>query len=424
MRKLILSFFLCSAACAFAQTAREEIHQDIHRSGSNLLAYETPTKALTPTPKGYEPFFINHYGRHGSRWLLNDGIYSGPIKTLKKAKEANKLTFKGEELLEKLEKFYPCTVDRLGDLTTVGERQHHGIGKRMTENFPEVFKGNAFVDAKSTVVIRCILSMTAECEEITAFNKDINMHNDVSEAFQHYLNYSGDKKLKDAKGKGWRTVQEYKDKLTHPDRFCSVVFLDGENFFKEKKDAKHFMRQIFELCSNMQSHDTDIDLYDLFTEEEAYDLWKITNIDWYVNYGPAPISDGVAPYSQRFLLRNMIETADTIVTSDNHGAVLRFGHEVCVMPLACLLELDSCGREVKNLDELDSKWVNFRIYPMGCNIQLIYYRPKKGNGEILVKALLNEKEATLPIPTDNYPYYSWNKIREYYINKLDAYKED
>ena len=31
---------------------------------------------LQPAPEGYEPFYISHYGRHGSRWLTNDARYT------------------------------------------------------------------------------------------------------------------------------------------------------------------------------------------------------------------------------------------------------------------------------------------------------------------------------------------------------------
>ena len=174
-RTFLTALVLATASAAFAQTAREEIHAKKERSGSNYLAYETPTKKLTPAPKGYEPFYINHYGRHGSRWLIGENDYKRPLATLREAHEAGELTALGEDVLQRFERFYPTTINRLGDLTTVGERQHHGIGKRMTERFPEVFKGKAEVDARSTVVIRCILSMEAECEEITAFNPDIKI---------------------------------------------------------------------------------------------------------------------------------------------------------------------------------------------------------------------------------------------------------
>lgn len=420
MKKGFLSLiFTLGVGCAFAQTAWQEIHENVRRAGSNYLAYIVPDVKLTKAPKGYEPFYISHYGRHGSRWLLSDNDYMSVISVLRRADENNALTDLGRSTLSRLESFYPTTIDRLGDLTTVGERQHHGIGRRMTENFPEVFEGDADIDARSTVVIRCILSMTAECEEFTAFNPDIRIHNDVSEAFQYYLNKPHEGKVAEAGRKGRRERQYYRDKFTHPERLCASLFSDSA-FVNGNVNAKSFMRGLFDVATNMQSHDTDISFFDLFTEEECYDLWKIKNIDWYIGYGPSPLTDGIMPFSQYNLLKNIIETADTIIDNSGfNGATLRFGHEVCVMPLACLLELDSCGRRVDDLETLDEKWVNYRIYPMAANIQLVFYRPKKGDGDILVKALLNEKEASLPVATDLAPYYKWTDLRDYYIKKLD-----
>jgi hypothetical protein len=62
---------------------------------------------------------------------------------------------------------------------------------------------------------------------------------------------------------------------------------------------------------------------------------------------------------------------------------------------------------------------------MGCNIQLIFYRPKKGKtGDILVKALLNERETYLPIKTNQWPYYNWQELRTYYKNKIAAFEAE
>lgn len=421
---LIASQCFLLIATAQVPTARQEVHENLNRTGGNYLAYLTPTSKLTPTPKGYEPFYINHYGRHGSRWLLDPSDYMNAIMPLKEADRYDKLTPKGKETLEKLEAFYATTTKRLGDLTTVGERQHHGIGKRMTEHFPEVFKGTPLVDARSTVVIRCILSMTAECEEITAFNPNTRMHNDVSQSLQYYLNKGWDGELRrqgNSPARG-QAVDAAEKKYTHPERLCSVLFND-QQYVADSLDSRAFMLALSEVATNMQSHDTDLSFYDLFTEEELYDLWKIKNIDWYLGYGAAPQTKGIMPFAQNNLLRNMIETADTIVGNRKfNGATLRFGHEICVMPLACLLELDSCGVQVENLDELDQKWVSYRIYPMACNIQLVYYRPKKADGDILVKALLNENEATIAnLKPVTGPYYRWSDIRDYFIKKMDNF---
>jgi hypothetical protein len=206
------------------------------------------------------------------------------------------------------------------------------------------------------------------------------------------------------------------------------VLFNDQQWVADSLKADRLMSQLFEIATNMQSHDVDIDLYPLFNSDEIYDQWRTRNIRWYLDYGPAPQLDGVMPFSQKNLLRNIIETADTVSQTQ---ATLRFGHEVCVMPLACLLELDDCGIAVNDLNELDKYWRNYKIYPMACNIQLIFYRPTKSKAnsqkpmtsanDILVKALLNERECRLPIKTNQYPYYNWADLRRYYLNKLDKF---
>ncbi len=425
-KTLTLLVFSCSLLTSFAQTAKEEIYADILKSGSNYMAYQAPTKALTKAPKGYEPFYMSHYGRHGSRWLINENDYTSVIRVFRRANELGKLTPLGKEALAKLERFIPTTKGRLGELSDIGELQHHGIGRRMTENFPEIFSGkDAEVDARSTVVVRCILSMTAECEELTAFNPQMKMHNDVSESYQYYLNHNFSQRLKDASRNRGSIVDEYKKKYTHPERFCRALFNDESYWSDEDFRPRSFMRAVFNVITNMQSHGNGEDMWNLFTTEECYDLWKIVNIDWYLGYGAAPQTGGIMQFNQADLLHNIIETTDTVMASKTfkNGATLRFGHEVCVMPLACLLELDSCGRQVQDLDHLEDYWVNYRIYPMACNIQLVFYRSKKlKDAPILVKALLNEKEATLPVPTDQYPYYKWDDLRAYYVKKLKEFE--
>ena len=419
-------------APVFETSAKEEIMANRFLAGSNYLDYDRqlPTKALTPTPKGYEPYYMSHYGRHGSRWLISDGNYSHPIATLETAKEMGKLTAKGEKVLETLKAIYKTSAKRLGDLTTVGERQHHGIGKRMTQNFPEIFKKkDVMIDARSTVVTRCILSMIAECEELAAANPTARIHNDVSESLQYYLNQPWEGIVKEmGRNTGDKEDRDYSIKWTHPERLMKELFND-QDYVYNNVAAGALMRQLFHVACNMQSHDTDLELFSLFTDEEIYDQWRQKNIGWYLDYGPSPVSGGKMPFSQLNLLKNIIETADTVTKTQ---ATLRFGHEVCVMPLACLLELDNCGMAVDNLDELDKYWRNYRIFPMGCNIQLIFYRPlpfkpkgkRKGlpkPGPVLVKALLNEREAYLPIETNQWPYYDWQQLREYYLKKISDF---
>ncbi len=435
MMKKIAFLVTMATVCLTMQaqkTAREEIAANRYLCGSNYLDYDRypATKPLTASPKGYEPFYISHYGRHGSRWLIGKRDYTRVIDVLAKAEGEGKLTATGCEILEQLQRFLPCTIKRHGDLTTVGERQHHGIGRRLTEHFPEIFKAkNVFIDARSTVVPRCILSMTAECEELMAANPTARIHNDVSESLQYYLNQPHDDNLKEHKKRvSWRKKRDYQERVTKPERLMTQLFNDQE-WVNDSVNSVNLMYDLFEVAANMQSHDTDIDLLKYFTADEMYAQWCIRNWGWYLDHGAAPQTGGIMPFSQRNLLRNIIESTDTVLGTQPEKAhvqaALRFGHEVCVMPLACLLELDSCGISVEDPDLLDRYWRNYNIFPMGCNIQLIFYRQKKGiQGDVLVKALLNEREASLPIKTDQWPYYRWNDLRKYYVEKLNKFDRD
>ena len=417
---------LCMALGLCAQTAQEEIKANKFLSASNYLDYDNypATKALTPAPKGYEPYLMNHYGRHGSRWLTSENSYLNPLETLRKAKEQGKLTATGEDVLRQVEEIYKTSIKRTGDLSSVGGRQHHGIGKRMVQNFPEIFKKEGVhIDARSTVVIRCILSMVAECEELAAANPTATFHNDASESLQYYLNQPRTDIIKKAREKS-RELRHEKEreffKNSKPERLMGVLFNDAQWVNDSLKGGAPLVYQLFEVASNMQSHEYDLDLYPIFTEDEIYYQWRMRNIRWYLDYAASPQTGGVLPFSQANLLKDIIQVADTTTQT---GAVLRFGHEVCVMPLACLLELGNSGAKVDDLEKLDEQWRNYKIFPMACNIQLVFYRPVNGKGDILVKALLNEREVTLPVKTKQYPYYKWKDLRKYYQDKLEWFEE-
>lgn len=423
-RLTVLLLTCCMVLTMSAQTAREEIKANKFLSASNYLDYDNypATKPLTPAPKGYEPYLMNHYGRHGSRWLINEHQYTGILNTLRKASEQGKLTTAGEDVMRQVDVIYQSSIKRLGDLTTVGERQHHGIGKRMVQNFPEIFKKEGLpVDARSTVVIRCILSMVAECEEIAAANPTAQFHNDVSQSLQYYLNQPRSQFL-DSVRKSTRSIRhELENKLlkeSHPERLMGVLFNDAQ-WAADSVKAANFVASLFDIAANMQSHDLGLDLYSYFTDEEIYAQWRVRNMGWYIDYGASPLGGGVQPFCQANLLKDIIQVADT---TKHTSAVLRFGHEVCVMPLACLLELDNCGYVTDDLENLDQVWRNYKIYPMACNVQLVFYRPVSGKGDILVKALLNEREATLPVKTKQFPYYKWKDLRQYYLKRLEWFE--
>ena len=86
MRRFISIFVVVLTVLAVANAGvREDFKANPKLSANNYQAYPTSGfPALTAAPDGYEPFFINHYGRHGSRWLIQEKKYTYPLQMLEK----------------------------------------------------------------------------------------------------------------------------------------------------------------------------------------------------------------------------------------------------------------------------------------------------------------------------------------------------
>lgn len=123
MNRLALKLRFCAAFLllglwgADAQTAREQIAAVPERAGGIYHSYEYRPAAAAPVPDGYTPFYISHYGRHGSRWHASESVYAGPLKILRKAAEAGALTPLGRDVLGRVEIIAADADKRYGDLS-------------------------------------------------------------------------------------------------------------------------------------------------------------------------------------------------------------------------------------------------------------------------------------------------------------------
>jgi hypothetical protein len=347
------------------------------------------------------------------------------LEILKAAADAGKLTPLGMDVLRRVKMICDESEGRLGELTPLGGLQHRQIARRMFERFPEVFEGAATIDAKSTVVIRCILSMENELQELLLMNPLLNIRHDASYHDMWYMNFK-DKELT-SRRQNFETEKAYYafvDKHRNYERAMEALFADHA-YMKQNIDTWQLNNYLFKLASNLQSSELHkkITLYDIFTDDEIYSNWLINNARWYIEYGACPLNGGTQPFTQRNLLRTIIEEADSCIALEKPGATLRFGHETMVLPLTCLMELNDFGLQESNLEKLEGKgWLNYKIFPMGANIQLIFYRHDYSDKDVLVKVLLNENEARLPIKSNIEPYYKWSEVRNYYLSKINAYE--
>ena len=119
-----------------AQSPREEFKQNIYKSGSNYYAYPGPEQQrLTPAPKGYTPYYISHYGRHGSRYLIGKSDYDRAWSVLLRADSLGKLTDYGKDVLRRVILLRNEADQRRGELTILGAEQHRDISRTDAHHF-------------------------------------------------------------------------------------------------------------------------------------------------------------------------------------------------------------------------------------------------------------------------------------------------
>ena len=418
-QKILLSLAVVLCALAASAGVKDDFKRDIRQSAGNYWAYpDRDLPELTDDPVGYTPFFINHYGRHGSRWLIGSRLYNFPVEQLEKGERNGKLTRRGREVLGILRELRASAQGRDGELSDIGAEQHQRIARRMFDNFPAVFADDAQVRARSTIVIRCILSMQNEVDVLKSLNPSLRVTTDASQAEMYYMNYD-DPVVKPLREEAYKYFDPMKQKLIKPEKFLSRLFSD-KRFARDSIQGQELMIDLFDVVGNMQSHHQweATDLYDLYTLDEATDVWRYNNLRWYIFSGETPLTQCRVDFMEANLLRSLIEDADQAILERHRGASLRFGHESVVLPLVCLMGINGADYQTTDLETLDRHWQSYKIFPMACNLQMVYYRPDNGEGDILVKVLLNEREATLPVKTDCAPYYRWNDVRDYYMDKL------
>ena len=162
---LLLAF---ASSVVVAQTAREEIDARPHISVNAHGVYAAPYffEPIAKAPKGYEPFYISHYGRHGSRYESTLKNIDNVENIFLKADSLGVLTPKGREILAYIKEFSAYHKGCEGELTPLGVEQHKGIARRMYNRFKSVLTPGSLVESKSSVYNRCIMSMASFNESL------------------------------------------------------------------------------------------------------------------------------------------------------------------------------------------------------------------------------------------------------------------
>ena len=405
---------------SWGQQARRDIQDDMDKAGGNYYAYVREPGTQTPPPKGYKPFYISHYGRHGSRYIIGQNVYSDVMDVLKEAEGAGILTPAGEKVLSEMQPIMEETFLRSGDLTELGKKQHHDIAGRMYRNYPGIFQGKADVILRSSTSPRCLMSMMSFGDALRQRNPRLEMHFDTGEKYMDELCYTSEeaRAFKSSSTGPWKDEYDaFRKARFAPDSLISVLFTRSI-WTREQETA--FTEKFFDIASDAQNMENHPDFLSLFTPEDRYRMWEAVNAFRFIRWGNYAAGNGVVPRSASRLLQDFIQKADAAISAGKPSADLRFGHDGNLAPLLCLMGLNGFDVSVAAFEDIADKWQDYNVSPMAANIQLVFFRHRRHRGDVIVKILHNEKEATLPIGTDMFPYYRWSDVRSYFLSRING----
>ena len=436
MRKSFLMILLIVCALLAQAQTRQQM-------GGVYYAYPAPKKPVSvKAPEGYTPFYISHYGRHGSRWLPSDSRY---IWVNQHFDDESNLTPLGKKVKGWLTQVWENAKGNGGKLTKLGEKQHRGIADRMAHNFPQIFAKGNHVQARSSVVDRCAKSMQAFTDELRQLQPSLDMDVKTDSADMAWIAYTSP----EVKALENRTHIVAK---VSPDRFLHQLFKD----IMKVDDPMKLMSEIHTIASSIQdvglnfkSYPRQIEkgLYGLFTDEEFKAFYDANNLRMTICNGVYPTNERIPARSAISLWENVEAEADKALASDRPSATLRFGHDTSLYRLYSLMNMffarpDACC-------DTDAKMASYKkesdamdvVVPMAANLQLVFYKKKQWDraypeSNVLVRILCNERNVgelnlNAYIYNDDIEYmagnyYTWASLKNYmheYIHYLEHVRQ-
>ena len=396
---------------AQSSSALDQLKADPRKSYGTDYPYTFTTQQLTKAPKGYKPFYISHYGRHGSRYYWNALLYQELSRLLATAKERQVLTPEGEAFYEKFMAAKDELTAGVSELSDLGWEQHQRIARVMYNNFPEVFKRGGNVLAISSLTGRCVLSMSAFCQELVQCNPKIEIREQSArKTLDGVVPTDNQNPLKRKYPTAKARWEQNKDKFPFDeslrDKVVKRVFTNTDSL---PGNLHHIGSNLINLYTSLPNIGHEGMMGNLITDEEMAAQWEQSNLGSYSwVFGPQ--------YEMIPILEDIIKKADAVIEGrSDHISDLRFGHDTCLGPLTVLMGINGADLDPEDPYEVKNCYQSWETCK-ASNIQLVFYRGKKGSDDILVKCLLNGIEAKLPISTDHFPYYKWSDLRQFYLS--------
>ena len=373
------------------------------------------TTKIAKAPDGYELFFVETIGRHGSRTATNDDEEERVIKLWEQAKEQDALTEVGEDLKDDLKQFEADQKEiGYGELTSIGKAEMAGIGRRTAENYADFFsrvseKGEeiAFV---TSPVNRTKESAAAMKGEIKERFPDLKIAKDaVSE--RTLIIGSGATALGRQHIRELKRVQDVEQAATNV--LATIYQPQFIVQVKDPVDAALDLYRVYQRGPSMAAN-SSVDLTKYVDEADAIVLGQEQSGEKFYRYGPGNEGEDSSFIGAKPLLNDFMKRLEERVDGGKTAAVFRHAHGETLMPFTALTQLRGANdQELSLITNDNNPWRGYTSGPLAGSVEWAAYRNDKG--KILLTLRFNEEPSRFSKacqPTEpNGPFYTLEEIR-------------
>jgi len=384
----------CLSAAAFGQ--QYDVLEQVAGDWRKMCAMEGPHRfdgvEISKAPKGYEAFYISHYGRHGSRYSSSSSTYEHLLTILSEGHNARVLTDIGERFYQLYKDFVTIPHINTGDIVPLGFEQHKLIGEIVYDNFPKVFTDGRKVNALSSTSQRCIVSMASFCASLKGRSPGIDLFMDSNHAGMAIIAppsapSSMIRKFEGPKSPtGLESEDDFARRISGLDEINARLFKVSTFIDNYKGGILTFSRDLFSFLTGYRNYSEEAIFDFVLTREQMLKLWEANNYSSFTY-------DTQARYRMIPLLEDIIAKADIALEDPTIAADLRFGHDYIAEAFNCLINANSFGTIPSKPEEVKEWFQSYNIC-MATTMLFVFYRNKAG--DVLFKLVWNEHDATLP----------------------------
>lgn len=361
-------------------------------------------------PEGFDPFYVNHTGRHGARYMSSEKKARGLYETLEKASSAKALTPKGKALLALTQQVMLDSQGKWGALTSLGRTQERQIASFTLACMDESMEqGRA--EASATYVPRVVMSMYEFCYSLALHTSRLEVSTAEGREFSPLLRFFAvdDAYVELLKSVSLKSLEERSEEAVVPVAPAEALFTRG--YIMSARELRRITMEAYGVLQALPAMELYGDPTEWFTPAEFTACWRQDNyVHWLERtgaYSQVPLK------SARPLLRAIVEELDKAASgrAGELRATLRFGHAETLMPLLALMRVpgmcwQSPASAIPDAEVVSTHWRDSNVVPLGAFMQVQLARD--GRGDVYARVVVNGRVTHEPV--------LWSVLRKELIN--------